>query len=147
MAQTCRICASSSADAVNADLVGGLSVRDVARKYTFSRSGTDRHARRCLPKALAAYEVPGQSIGDELRGLWLEAQRLKDRAERAGDLRAALVALRQLCDLLELKMRAMAPMLRAQKQMQVVVVYGEGGGRDRTGGAVAQLPDRAQETD
>ena len=64
----CRICASSSADLVNADLVRGQSVRDTAAKYGFSRSGTDRHARRCLPKALAAYSVPQQTLADQVSG-------------------------------------------------------------------------------
>ncbi len=127
MGLKCRICASNSADAVNSDLVRGLPVRDVARKYAFSRSGTDRHARKCLPRALAAYQVPQQTLADQLAGLWAEAKRLQAQAEAGGDLRAALVALRQLVELLELKMRAMPPALQSgqQKQVQITVKYEE----------------------
>lgn len=124
MSQSCRICSSSSADAVNADLTRGLSVRDVAARFGFSRSGTDRHARRCLPRALAACQVPQQTLADQLTGLWAEAKRLQAQAEADGDTRAALVALRQLVDLVELEMRAMPPTLRGpQKQVQITVCY------------------------
>ncbi len=123
MGLKCRICASSSADLVNADLVRGQSVRDTAAKYSFSRSGTDRHARRCLPKVLAAYAVPEQTVADELRGLWQEAQRLKQEAERGGDLRVALVGLRQLADLLVLKMRAVETRAGLKEQVNFVIRY------------------------
>ncbi len=116
MAQSCKICASGARDDVNSDLMRGQSVRDVARKYGFSRAGTHRHSLKCLPQALAAHSVLGQNIGDELASLWKEAERLKRAAENSGDLRAALIGLRQLCDLLELKMRAIPSNLRGVQQ-------------------------------
>jgi len=122
MSLPCRICSSRAVDDVNSALVGGASVRVVARRFGFSRSGTDRHARKCLPRALAAYSVPQQTLGDELRGLWAEATRLKDRAEATGDLRAALVGLKQLAELLELRLRALPPP-RPQKQVEICVRY------------------------
>lgn len=126
MSQPCRICSSRALDSVNADLTRGVSVRITAARHGFSRSGTDRHARKCLPRALAAYQVPHQTLADELKGLWLETQRLKAKAERAGDLRAALLCLRELADLLELKLKTLPPTLRApQKEIEIRVTYEE----------------------
>jgi hypothetical protein len=65
-----------------------------------------RH-RRHLPAVLArAHELKESGYGDsllaQLRGLTSEAQRLKATAERAGDYRAALAAVRELCRIVEL---------------------------------------------
>lgn len=84
----------------------GDSYRNVAQRFAVSRDAVARH-RRHLPTALAhASELTQVCHGDtllaQLRGLTSEAQRLKATAEKAGDIRAALAAVRELCRIVEL---------------------------------------------
>jgi hypothetical protein len=86
-------------------LCGG-SYRVVAQRFAVSRDAVVRH-RRHLPAALARAQelkevVHGDSLLAQLRDLTAEAQRLKAIAEEAGDYRAALAAVRELCRIVEL---------------------------------------------
>jgi hypothetical protein len=76
------------------------------QRCAVSRDAVVRH-RRHLPAVLAhAQEVKEVAHGDsllaQLRELTSEAQRLKVIAEQAGDYRAALAAVRELCRIVEL---------------------------------------------
>jgi hypothetical protein len=87
-------------------MLSGGSYRVVAQRFAVSRDAVVRH-RRHLPAVLArAQEVKEVAHGDsllaQLRDLTAEAQRLKAIAEEAGDYRAALAAVRELCRIVEL---------------------------------------------
>jgi hypothetical protein len=87
-------------------LLSGDSYRIVAQRFTVSRDAVARH-RRHLPAALAhARElkevVHGDSLLGQLREFASEAQRIKGMAEKAGDYRTALAAVRELCRIVEL---------------------------------------------
>jgi hypothetical protein len=87
-------------------MLSGGSYRVVAQQFAVSRDAIVRH-RRHLPAVLArAQEVKEAAHGDsllaQLRDLTAEAQRLKAIAEQAGDYRAALAAVRELCRIVEL---------------------------------------------
>jgi hypothetical protein len=91
---------------IEQEMLSGGSYRVVAQRFAVSRDAVVRH-RRHLPAVLAqAQEVKQVADGDsllaQLRGLTAEAQRLKAIAEEAGDYRAALAAVRELCRIVEL---------------------------------------------
>ena len=102
----CSICMDERRQDIEQAMLSGGSYRVVAQRFAVSRDAVVRH-RRHLPAVLArAQELDGVAHGDsllaQLRELTSEAQRLKGIAERAGDYRAALAAVRELCRIVEL---------------------------------------------
>jgi len=111
MPRKCSICTCihDKRQEIERALLCGDSYRTVAQRFGVSRDAVVRH-RRHLPVALAhAREVKevanGDSLVAQLRELTSEAQRLKGKAERGGDLRTALAAVRELCRIVELVAR------------------------------------------
>jgi hypothetical protein len=102
----CSICMDNRRQDIEQEMLSGGSYRVVAQRFAVSRDAIVRH-RRHLPAVLArAQEVKKVAHGDsllaQLRDLTSEAQRLKAIAEEAGDYRAALAAVRELCRIVEL---------------------------------------------
>lgn len=74
-----------------------------------------------MAKAQAVAEVAnGETLLAKVAGLEAEAHRLKDQAEDAGDIRTALVAVRELCRIVELQGRLLGE-LREQQVVNVLV--------------------------
>ncbi len=106
MPRKCSLCIHDRRQEIEQALLCGDSYRTIAQRFTVSRDAVVRH-RKHLPAALAhARELKEVAHGDsllaQLRELTLEAQRLKVKAERAGDYRTALAAVRELCRIVEL---------------------------------------------
>jgi hypothetical protein len=106
MPRKCSLCIHDQREQIEQALLCGDSYRVVAQRFAISRDAVARH-RRHLPTALAhAKELKevchGDSLLAQLRELTSEAQRLKATAEKAGDIRAALAAVRELCRIVEL---------------------------------------------
>lgn len=106
MPRKCGICNDDKRPDIEQLMLSGASYRVVAQRFAVSRDAVVRH-RRHLPAALArAREAKEVAHGDcllaQLRDLTAEAQRLKAMAEEAGDYRAALAAVRELCRIVEL---------------------------------------------
>jgi 3-methyladenine DNA glycosylase Tag len=102
----CSLCIHERRYDIEQAMLAGGSYRVVAQRFAVSRDAVVRH-RRHLPAVLArAQEVKEVAHGDsllaQLRDLTAEAQRLKAIAEEAGDYRAALAAVRELCRIVEL---------------------------------------------
>jgi hypothetical protein len=102
----CSLCIHSRRQEIEQALLCGDSYRIVAQRFAVSRDAVVRH-RRHLPAALVRAEelkeiAHGESLIAQLRDLTAEAQRLKVVAEKAGDYRAALAAVRELCRIVEL---------------------------------------------
>jgi hypothetical protein len=102
----CSLCIHDRREQIEQALLCGDSYRIVAQRFTVSRDAVARH-RRHLPAALAhARElkevVHGDSLLAQLRELTSEAQRIKGMAEKAGDHRTMLAAVRELCRIVEL---------------------------------------------
>ena len=92
---------------MNQALLRGEASRVLARRLGLSRYALMRHARKHLNRALApAYtekEISqAQDLRQKLEGLLAESERLKQKAEKRGDYRTALAAVRELCRLIEL---------------------------------------------
>jgi hypothetical protein len=106
MPRKCSLCIHDERQEIEQSLLSGDSYRTIAQRFAVSRDAVGRH-RRHLPAALAhareAKEITrGDSLVGQLRDLTSEAERLKEKAEQAGDYRTALAAVRELCRIVEL---------------------------------------------
>ena len=115
MPPTCRACRSPQRAEIDAGLLAGDSSRALAGRVGLTKSSLDRH-RPHIGKALArAAERKGErldgSLLEKVERLEADARRLGERAESEGDLRAALVAVDKLMDVVKLlrEMTAGAP--------------------------------------
>lgn len=111
MPRHCSACGHPAAEAINTQLAAGDPVAAVARRHGLSRSAVSRHRHHHFTMAVMveAFEAdptttPMQLL-DRLHRLAVEADRIKERAERAGDLRTALQGVRELAHLVELTAR------------------------------------------
>jgi hypothetical protein len=83
-----------------------LVQRVVAQRFCVSRDAVVRHRRHLtavVAKPFGSEQIPrSETLIAQLEDLRSEAQRLKQKAERDGDYRAALAAVRELCRIVEL---------------------------------------------
>jgi hypothetical protein len=111
MPQTCTICRHRERAAIDADLVTGVPLRRIAAQSGTSTGALVRHRCHISNAVIAAAETCEQDRGTSLLGkihaMEAEAQRLGKKAESEGDLRAALLALRELGRAFELQGRLM----------------------------------------
>lgn len=101
MPQVCTICAHEDREAIDRALIRGESMRALAARYgTLGRMSLQRHRKEHLPELLAkGYEAERMAEADELL---MDVRQLQERtllmlqeAERAGELRTALSAVRE----------------------------------------------------
>ncbi len=106
MPASCTICSDTRRDALDTAIVGGLSIRAIARQYEVSRSALTRHARAGhVPLAMVAdveaREVArGQSLTSRAEDLWTRARVILEEAE--GRPTVQLAAVRELRAVVEL---------------------------------------------
>jgi hypothetical protein len=110
MSRTCTVCTNPDRDAVDAAIVTGQPIRATAALFRVSEDALTRHAARHLPLvAVAAHQSAeaerGQSLLDQLRQLQARTLALLDRAEAAGKLTPAILAVGQARQNLELMAR------------------------------------------
>lgn len=108
MPRACTVCSSPSRASVDEDLVTKRgSIRGVARRYGLSPDAVERHAKAHLPRALAASEkvreeVRAEDLTAKAQRLEEDARRLLARAEKEGDLRCAVAAVKAALDVVTL---------------------------------------------
>ena len=107
MSKTCSICSHSEREAIDQQLVGGMSLRKLAEQTGTSSTALHRHKTDHLPAALVkgkdAEEVAhGDSLLDQLQSLQSKALGILTKAESTGDFRSALGAIREVRSTLEL---------------------------------------------
>jgi hypothetical protein len=99
--QICTICTHDDRKAIDRALVRGESMRGIVARYgTVGRMSLQRHRKEHLPELLAkGYEAERMAEADELltevRGLQVRTLLMLQEAEKAGDLRTALAAVRE----------------------------------------------------
>ena len=125
MPQQCKVCSHPARKVIDAALVEGRSVRELESIHNVSAGSLRRHAENHLPRAMvkaqaAADVVAGETLLAKVAGLEVEAHRLKDQAEEGGDIRTALVAVRELCRIVELQGRLLGE-LREQQVVNVLI--------------------------
>lgn len=105
MPPTCRICPREDRERIDADLIAGRALRDIAGQTGTSKSALDRHKEHVsarMSKAADAREVTeGGRLLRKLEALEARASRLLDDAERTGQLAPAASLLRELRELLK----------------------------------------------
>jgi hypothetical protein len=108
MPRACTICQHPAREAINQDLVSGVSFRIVAERYNASPAAVFRHNQSHLSKPLfRAHSVQDLREADDLlakvAALEADAKRLQGLAEDAGDLKTALQGVRELVRIVELQ--------------------------------------------
>ena len=107
MARTCTICRHTQRNEIDRALVAGEPYRSVAQRFEASAPAVYRHQRGHLVKAMVkahdAREVAhGDSLVAQLQDLQQRALGILTEAERSGDHRTALAAIRESRGCLEL---------------------------------------------
>jgi hypothetical protein len=107
MPQPCTICVHEEHDAIDRALIGGTGFRDLARQYGVSRDAIARHRSRHLTENLAGAQdaktvASATDLLTELRLLRVRANGYMLKAEKTGDIRTALAAIREARATLEL---------------------------------------------
>jgi hypothetical protein len=109
MSRKCSICNHDRRQEIERALLRGESHRVVAQQFAVPRGAVARHLKHvsaALAQAQKLREVEdGRSILIQLRELKIQAEHLRARADRAGDYRNALVAVREKTHLVELEAR------------------------------------------
>jgi hypothetical protein len=107
MPRRCTVCDHPARYSIDEALVSGTPYRSVAKRFELSESAVYRHKAEHLPahllKAREAEEVAqADDLLEQVRHLQGRALNILERAEKAGDLRTALVAISQARGNLEL---------------------------------------------
>lgn len=110
MPRICTACAHAERDALDLALVRGAPMRRIAAEYALSETAVRRHAAKHLPAALvtaneAREACRGERLVAEIVALQGKAVELVARAEAEGDVRAAVVALKEARECVELRAR------------------------------------------
>ena len=109
MSRKCCICNHDRRQEIEHTLLRGESHRAVAQQFTVSRGAVARHLKHvstALTEARKLREVEdGKSVWIQVRELNIQAEQLRAKADRAGDYRAALAALREKTRIVELEAR------------------------------------------
>jgi hypothetical protein len=105
--RTCTVCVHDGRAAIDAALVAGTALRDIARHHAVSKDALFRHRSDHIPAQLAkaqdAAEVAqADDLLREVRALRGKAYSLLLKAEAAGDIRTALAGIREARGCLEL---------------------------------------------
>lgn len=106
MPPVCTLCRHVDREAIDAAIVEGRdSLRNIALRYGTSAPTVLRHREHVSGALVLAARAEETTRADGLLEILREgvadARRLRDRAEQEGDTRAALVAVRTLCDIVE----------------------------------------------
>ena len=115
------MCSSSDRSAIDAALVAGQPNRRVATQYGLSEGAIRRHKAEHLPQALALAQDALESVrADDLLAQVAELQKLAlgilGRAYKAGNLSAALGAIREARGCLELQAKMVATVLQLERE-------------------------------
>ena len=107
MSRSCTVCAHVNRDKIDEVLLAGQSLRDIAGQFLLSKSALERHKVDHLPATLVKAQevaeiVRADNLLDKAQGLYSKAQSILSAAEEAGDLRTALIGVREARGNLEL---------------------------------------------
>jgi len=100
MPRRCTACVHENRQHIDAALLSGASLRDIAGRYDLSKSALERHKAGHLPahlaRARAAAEVArADDLLSQVNDLQLRTLKILSIAETTGDLRVALNAINQ----------------------------------------------------
>lgn len=107
MPRTCSVCGRPEREAIDAALLAGAPLRNIAEKYGLSVTAVHRHKSGHILAAMAeakdaADVASADSLLGQVRDLQAKTLKLLAKAEKAGDLRTAVSAIGQARGNLEL---------------------------------------------
>jgi hypothetical protein len=106
MPRKCCICVHEQRSEIERSVVAGDSYRTVAQRFDVSRDAVVRHRKHltvAIAKPLGSEQMSqSETLLGQLEDLRSESQRLEQKAERDGDYRAAIAAVREQCRIVEL---------------------------------------------
>ena len=122
MPRTCTICAHKKRSAIEKAVLAGEGLRAIAGRWSVSRSSLMRHRDDHLAAAVvkangAAEAAHGDDLLAKLESIESEARGILKDAKKAKDLRAAVMAIRELTRLVDLLAR-----LRGELQNSPTVI-------------------------
>ena len=146
MSRTCTICTHTEKEDINRSLLDGEPFRHLAERTGTSTTALQRHKADHLPvtlsQAVKANEIAlGGSLLEQLNGLQAKALGILTKAEQAGDLRTALMAVREVRGTLELVGKVTGELVSRHK------VSGTFGHLIMPGKSLEELEDRARRLD
>lgn len=124
----CHVCRGPLEHEVNLALLSGEPVRSIAERFGYSKSSLLRHFHKCIPQSLVMARQ-SKKIGEaefvaaELCKMVRDAKRILAMAEKAGDMRTALMAIRELRGLYEVLSRP-APQSNPAADVNILVAPG-----------------------
>jgi hypothetical protein len=121
----CTVCSHEAIDDINRALVSGTKQVALCDRYGLSKFAVSRHYISHLPKLLVkAHEAEEAVKADDLLGLISEqqatARRIAKDAERGGERRTVLLAVRELLRIVELQAK-LAGALQDNPQVNIVL--------------------------
>ena len=146
MPRRCFLCGHSERNQLERDILSGVPNRRIASRVGCSEAAVRRHAGAHVPERLrrahAAREIAVDgSLAAKLLAIESEARRLGQKAEKAGDLRTALMAVRELVRLTELAARVSGELEPMGVTVNIVASPAWVALRGRILAALAQFPD------
>ena len=114
MGRQCTVRSHKDVDEINRLLLCSDSYRDIARQFGLSKDALARHKESHIPELLSkssdlkaeVESIQGNQTLAEVRELKVKALDILGKAERAGDLKTALLGIREARSCLELCMKA-----------------------------------------
>jgi hypothetical protein len=118
MPRVCTICTHAEREAINAALVDSIAYRTIADRYGLSHQALMRHKAEHLPSVMVKSEEAREvALADDLLGqvkaLRNKAIGILTKAEAAGDLRTALMGIREARACVELLLEVEGELNRA----------------------------------
>jgi exonuclease VII large subunit len=109
MPRTCTVCTHPQRDEIDRQLLDGIALRNIAKRYSLSTASLFRHNKH-IAKTLSnarqeADILRADGLMEHLNHLTAEAERLKQKAEKRKDYRTALAGVREQSRLLEIGAR------------------------------------------
>ncbi len=105
MSPRCTICNHDDRESIDEAIVGGRTLRDIARQHDVSKDAVSRHrghVSHALSRVVAEREEAGaRSALDRLEDLHTRATRVLDAAEGEGKASLSLAAIKELRGLVE----------------------------------------------
>lgn len=108
--RACTVCSHPMREHIEEDLIRGEPLRNIAEQYGLSVTALHRHKGSHLPELLLKAREEeeaelAESIYEQVEALQRRTLAILERAEREGDLKTALQAVRELRGILALAYR------------------------------------------
>jgi hypothetical protein len=113
IANRCHVCRGPHEHEVNLALLSGEPVRSIGERFSYSKSSLLRHFHKCIPQSVIMARQSkkvseAEFVAAELCKMVRNAKRIMALAEKAGDARTSLMAIRELRGLYEVLSRPVA---------------------------------------